>query len=323
MTYKNVRQLLAAGDTVILDGGTGTELERRGASMNPEAWCGAATLDNRELLKAIHVDYIQAGAQVITANTYASSRLMLGPAGLADRFDDLNRAAVQTALEAREAAGVEGIAVAGSLSHMVPMVAGAAVNDLSRHPSPDELEAAFGELTALHKQEGCDLIILEMMFHPDRIPFAVNAAVETGLPVWAGMSARRGEQGEVLGFAAEVDVPFDEVVKFFTVPGVEVAGVMHTDSNTVGDALDIVRGGFEGPLMAYPDSGYFTMPTWRFEDIIPPSELTRFAADWKQRGAQVLGGCCGLSPEHICALAQSVQEPTTAHTTESPEGPNS
>lgn len=306
MSYTKIKQILDAGQTVILDGGTGTELERRGASMDPEAWCGAATLDNLDLLEAVHLDYIEAGAQVITANTYASSRLMLEPAGLGDRFDDLNRSAVQAAQKARQACGRDDVLVAGSLSHMVPMVAGQAGNDRSRNPTPDQLESGFGELADLLKQEGCDLILMEMMFHPERIELAVQAAVNTGLPVWAGMSARRGDDGEVLSVTRERDIPFTEVVELAIRPGVEVAGVMHTQSNVVSDALDLVRVGFDGPMMAYPDSGYFAMPNWKFEDIIPPDELARFAGEWNQQGAQVLGGCCGLSPDHVRAVAQSV-----------------
>lgn len=303
MTYEKIGQQLSAGETVILDGGTGTELERRGASMNPEAWCGAATLENLELLESVHLDYIKAGAQIITANTYASSRLMLDPAGLGDQFDVLNRTAVQTAHKVRDASGVDGIAVAGSLSHMVPMVAGQATNDRSKNPTPDQLEAGFGEMANLLKEEGCDLIILEMMFHPERVKLAAEAAVQTGLPVWAGMAARRGDEGEVLSFNPEYDMAFSEVVELAVQPGVEVAGVMHTPSNVVGDGLAVVRSQFDGPLLAYPDSGYFAMPNWQFEDIIPPEDLVRFAADWKQNGAQVLGGCCGLSPKHIQALS--------------------
>src|SRR5215831_11588452 len=81
--YARLLQRLLEGDVVILDGPTGTELERRGAPMDPAAWCGPATLSNDRLLVDIHRDYIEAGAEVITANTFASSRLMLGGAGMA------------------------------------------------------------------------------------------------------------------------------------------------------------------------------------------------------------------------------------------------
>ena len=100
MSYLDVKRRLDAGEIVVLDGGTGTELQRRGAQMDPSAWCGPASLNNSELLTQVHLDYIDAGADVITANTFASSRLMLTPAGFADRVEEINRIAVEAALRA-------------------------------------------------------------------------------------------------------------------------------------------------------------------------------------------------------------------------------
>jgi len=303
MSYADLERRLGGGGIVILDGGTGTELERRGVPMDAEAWCGPATLAHLGTLEAIHRDYIAAGADVITANTYASSRLMLSAAGYGDRFEDINRSAVRAALRAREASGEADIAVAGSLSHMVPMVGGTAQADLARAPGPAEMADAFGELAALLVEEGCELILLEMMYHPDRMPPAFTAATEPGRPVWAGFSARRGEDGQVLSFAPDKDIPFEETVQVLAGFDVAAAGIMHTPCNVIGDAIAILRDAFDGPLVAYPDSGTFKMPKWQFEHVVPPDEFLEFATDWVAGGVQVLGGCCGLSPVHIAAIA--------------------
>ncbi len=303
MSYADLEGRLAEGQIIVLDGGTGTELERRGLPMDPEAWCGPASLEHLGTLEAIHRDYIAVGADIITANTYASSRLLLAHAGCADRFEDINRAAVRAAHRAREASGQAGIAVAGSLSHMIPMISGTAQADLKRSPGKSEMAEAFGELAALLAEEGCDLILLEMMHHPDCMPAAFTAAVAVGRPVWAGFSARRGKDGQVLSFTPEKDIPFEEVVQVLADFDVAAAGVMHTPSDVTGDAITILRDVFDGPLTAYPDSGYFKMPNWQFEKIISPSEFLKFATEWVAGGAQVLGGCCGLSPEHIAAIA--------------------
>jgi homocysteine S-methyltransferase len=228
---------------------------------------------------------------------------MLSAAGCADRFEDINRSAVRAALRAREASGHEGIAVAGSLSHMFPMVSGTAQADLARAPGEAEMADAFGELAALLVEEGCDLILLEMMYHPARMPAAFAAAIATGRPVWAGFAARRGEGGRILGFAPDKDIPFEETVQLLADFDVAAAGVMHTPCNVIGDAIAILRDAFDGPLVAYPDSGTFKMPKWQFEHIVPPNEFLEFATDWVASGVQVLGGCCGLSPEHIAAIA--------------------
>lgn len=302
MSYSKIDARLKRGEIVILDGGTGTELERRGVSMDPEAWCGPATLENADILEGIHRDYIEAGADVITANTYASSRIMLASAGYGDRFEEINKKAIETAMKARDKSGKPGVLVAGSLSCMVPMASGTAHTDPDREPSMAEKEEAFGELAQLLKAEGCDLIIQEMVYHPLRMEPNFKVAMATGLPVWTGFSARRGEDGRILSFAHFEEIPFEETVGILKDFEVQAAGVMHTPANITGEGLAIIREVFDGPLMAYPDSGYFKMPQWQFDNVIPPETFLAYAKEWAHQGAQIIGGCCGLSPEHIAAL---------------------
>lgn len=304
MAYKTALTKLAAGKLLILDGATGTELERRGVPMDDEAWCGTGVLRDPEALIAVHMDYIAAGADIITANTYASSRLMLEPAGLADRLEEINRTSVEAALEARRRAGAPDVLVAGSLSHMIPMAAASARNDLDRRPDADVMAEAFRELAGIHAAAGCDLILLEMMYEPERMALVFEAAKSSGLPVWAGTSARRGGDGAVLSFLQDNDVAFEEVAALTGMGGFQVAGVMHSSADVTGDALALLRTHHHGALMAYPDSGFFEMPHWRFENIIAPTRLAEFARQWVADGVQVLGGCCGLGPKHIEALAE-------------------
>jgi homocysteine S-methyltransferase len=305
MSYASVDKRLRNGDIVLLDGGTGSELQKRGVAMDSEAWCGPATLENVSVLEEIHRDYIAAGADIITANTFASSRLMLEPAGFADLFEEINRAAVAAAHRAREASGRDGVLVAGSLSQMCPMAADTDRPDLDREPPPEVMLAGFEELALLLRDAGCDLILLEMMYYPQRIPLAFEAAHATGLPVWAGFSARRDEAGDVVSFAPERSIPFADILGILDEVDVQAAGLMHTPADLIGEAIAILRRQYGGPLTAYPDSGYFRMPDWQFEDIIAPEVLVDFARTWVEDGVQVLGGCCGLSPTHIAHLRQA------------------
>ena len=305
MNYSTIESRLQSGGIVVLDGGTGTELEKRGVVMNSEAWCGPATLGNVEILEGIHRDYISAGADIITANTYASSRLMLEPAGYADRFGEINRTAVAAAHRAREATGREDVLVAGSLSHMCPIVADSDHPDLGREPPAEVMRDAFHELATLIRDAGCDLILLEMMYYPHRITLALEAALATGLPVWAGFAVRRDDQDNIVGFARDRSIPFADIIAVLERADIQAVGLMHSPSDVVADATAILRPYYDGPLMAYPDSGYFRMPRWQFEDIIDPETLVRFAYTWVDNGVQVLGGCCGLSPEHIAALREA------------------
>ena len=143
MSYQTVKDRLDAGMGVLLDGATGTELERRGVPMDDAAWCGPCNLNHADTVEAVHVDYIDAGATVITANTYAATRLMMGPAGMGDRIADVVRAACDAAKRARDkAAGGRDVLVAGSMSHMVPLAPGTDEVDPATEPDAATVRAA-------------------------------------------------------------------------------------------------------------------------------------------------------------------------------------
>ena len=306
MSYSMLIDRLSAGHIALMDGPTGTELQRRGVSMDPSAWCGPATLGNDQILTEIHADYIRAGSEVITANTFAASRLMLAGSGLAQRSQEIVQRAVEAALRARQtSSNPERVVVAGSLSHMVPVASGTAKVDPSQVPSESAIGDAFMELASHLKEAGCELIILEMMYNPDRVPLALAAAQSTGLPLWFGASARADSQGTVIAFDALQEVPLEDILDLMAGFSVDVAGVMHTPAPLVGDALMKLRSRFAGPLMAYPDSGYFEMPDWKFIDVISLPAFEEFCLTWLRQGVQLLGGCCGLSPEHIQAAARA------------------
>lgn len=307
-SYQRLMDRLRAGAVVVLDGPTGTELQKRGAPMDPAAWCGPATLSNDALLTEIHTDYIAAGAEIVTANTFAASRLMLAEAGLADRSPEIVARAVAAALRAREAS--PGVVVAGSLSHMVPVMRGTAALDPAKVPSIGMVTDAINEVAQGLKAAGCDMIILEMMYALDRAPIALAAALATGLPVWFGLSARPGPDRAALSFFPYADIPLDDIAAFIPPAGVDVAGAMHTGAETMSASLAAVRRHFAGPLMAYPDSGYFESPDWRFVDTLSADRYAEFCRQWVAEGAQVLGGCCGLGVEHVRAAAQVRDEQT-------------
>ncbi len=301
MSYQGLKNDLNRGAVVLMDGATGTELQRRGIRMDPEAWCGTAALQNAAALEAVHRDYLAAGARLITANTFATSRVVLNAAGLGARFDEINRVTLDAARVA--AADYPGAVVAGSLSHMIPDPA----------PAPAAFAESCEELASTLKQAGCDVILLEMMFAPERMEAAFAAAIRTGLPVWAGFSVRRGKSGgstEVLSFAQTRDIPFAEILAILKDQPVDAAGIMHSEPEVTGDALAMLRGAFDGPLTAYPDSGHMTDHNWHFDQVIAPAQLHDYAVGWIDRGAQVLGGCCGLGVAHVAALAPLQRPPT-------------
>ena len=300
-----MKQRLDAGEVIILDGATGTELQRRGVEMSPEAWCGPATLDNADLLTQIHLDYIHAGSDVITTNTYAANSMMLTPAGYGTKVKEIVKTAVDAALRAKEQAPKgRNVIVGGSLSHMVPHIAGTDLVDPERTPPPAQMAESFHELAHLLKEGGVDHIMLEMMYEENRTPLALAAAQSTGLPVWFGLSARRGKSGKIVSFNLAHESPLEPIIDFIPATGIDVVNVMHTQPQAVNDTIAMVRKKFNGPIGVYPDSGYFEMPDWNFTEVIPANKLEGFYSEWINNGVQLIGGCCGLTIEHIQAAAR-------------------
>lgn len=301
-----IEAALAAGRLLLLDGATGTELQRRGAAMHPAAWCATATLTDPDLLLAVHCDYIGAGADIITTNTFSTNRRMLAAAGLGAQLAAINRRAVALARAARAQAGLaRPVVIAGSLSHQVPVVAGSDYRDPAAIPDRRTALAECTDLAAILAEAGADLLLLEMMSDPDLALPALAAAGATGLPVWVGLSARLEADGRLVAYHRR-ELPFAEVAaEIIGAGGASAYGIMHTPVAAIAPSLAIIRRHWSGPLMAYPDSGVFRMPQWLFDDIIAPNILARLARQWRNDFAiGILGGCCGLGPEHIRALAR-------------------
>ena len=303
---RDLEQELAAGGQLLIDGATGTELERRGATMHSDAWCAMATATHPDILRQVHRDYIAAGARVITTNTFSTSRNMLEPAGLSEHFETLNRDAVRLAIEARDAEeAADRVLIAGSMSHQVPIVGAGTPDEERLNPAPEVAEARFREMATLLADAGVDLLLMEMMSNPDLAVPAIRAARDTGLPVWVGFSVRDGEDGTLVSRSRH-DLSVQRMLAEIPLDGIPVAGIMHSSVTDTSRSLPLLQECFDGVLMAYPDSGFFRMPHWQFVDIIEPDALVDEARAWLDDGVQVIGGCCGLGLEHIQALATLV-----------------
>lgn len=298
--YDQIARRLAGGGTIILDGGTGTEIQRRGVDMDSEVWCAVANLTHPDVVRSVHADYVRAGAQVVTANTYASSPLSFSHLGREDEIEAIDRAAVKLAQEAVAATAESPVAVAGSCSVMPPVPSG---TDRVRAPKwdPARIKPLYKKKVDVLADAGCDLIIMEMMRDLDVSLWATEAAVATGLPVWVGISVERADDGRLVSFANHA-WPAAELTGALMATGAHAALVMHNEISTTVESLEAMRSAWQGPLGAYPEAGHFEMPTWVFRDI-SPEELAEAARGWRDAGAVILGGCCGVTPDHIKALA--------------------
>jgi S-methylmethionine-dependent homocysteine/selenocysteine methylase len=298
--YMNIQKKLDNGQTIILDGGTGTDIQRRGAPMSGETWCAEVNLTHPDIVRAVHEDYIRAGADIITANTFATSALSFNHYG---RDDDLLKIDAVAVAIAMQAAAGKPVAVAGSVSTMRPVAPGTDRTLKEREWPEDQARDLFRRKVENLAKAGVDLLMMEMMRDVDYSVYATEAALATGLPVWIGISVERDEGGRLVGFGRE-DQLLEDVAKRLSATRPAVMNIMHTSSNDTDEALDILRKYWKGPMGVYPECGYFKSPDWQFVDVIAPQDLVAKSHNWGQQGASIFGGCCGIGAEHIAALAK-------------------
>ena len=313
MTYAAVMQEIRDGAVIVIDGATGTELERRGAPMHEGgAWCALATESHPDMLRQIHTDYILAGSRVVTANTFATTREVLEPLGFGDRFEPLNRLAVELAVEARDATPhPDGpVLVAGSISHTRPS---SAYEWSPERSDVETFEADCTDMAAIHKAAGCDFILAEMMGDAAYTPAVMRAAKANDLPVWVGISALRADDGMLHTYTNDA-VPLADVLEPITAEGgADVMGIMHSLPEVIPDALAMLKQHWSGPLLAYPDSldrndaGEETL-SWRH--VIADAPFVAHCRTWLDEGVQILGCCCGLTVSHIQALNHHLERET-------------
>lgn len=288
--YEALMRRLRQGNRVLIDGATGTELERRGVPVVTDAWSGGGALTHPDVLRQVHADYIAAGARIVISNTFATSRHALADAGMAEQFELLNRRGVQLACEARDAADASDVLVAGGVTHW---------SWTGNHPPLDELRDGVVAQTAIMADAGADLIMLEMMADLDRLRAVLDGAQHCGLPVWVGFSCAIDPQGEV----RLLDGPtLADGLQTAAHAGVPLVSIMHTEVDDVDGCLDVVDAEWSGPVGVYAHSGDFIDNQWVFDGVIGPDAYAAAAAGWVARGVQVIGGCCGVGPEHIRAL---------------------
>lgn len=290
--YAGLAARLAGGGRALLDGGVGTEIQRRGGAL--QAWAAAANAERPELVRAVHADFLAAGADIISANTFGCSEPRLAAWGLAGREDELNRAAVALALDARDEAR-SGALVAGCLTTV--SYRGPDGSEMS----PPEGERALESQARILADAGADLLLVEILASVERANAMLAAAASAGLPIWAGFSCKRGADGR-LRLLNEPDEPLADSLRRVDLSSVDAALVMHTRIEEVGPALAALREAWDGPTGAYPHGGRYARPDWEFDAAFTPEALAADASQWLEDGCQIVGGCCGASPAHIAAL---------------------
>ncbi|MBS3785711.1 MAG: homocysteine S-methyltransferase family protein [Gammaproteobacteria bacterium] len=282
----------------LLDGGMGQELRRRSNRPVTPLWSAQVMLDEPELVVAVHRDFIQAGAQVITANTYVATPQRLARDGQAEWLEPLHEAALDAAHQARNETEQSG-RIAGCLP---PLVA-------SYHADvvPDDATCLrdYRRLVAAQAAR-VDLFICETMSLTREALAATRAGKESGLPVWTAFSVddRNGAQlrsGEPLAQAtdAAVKAGADAVLINCSTPeAVSTALITLAKLNVPFGAY---ANGFKAAANLSPGG---TVDALSAREELTPAAYADYAERWIERGATIIGGCCEIGPRHIEAIKE-------------------
>jgi len=277
---------------ILLDGATGTELARRGVYTGLPLWSANALLTDHgiRVLKQIHMDYLAAGAEIITANTFRTHFRALAPSGNGHRALELTRRAVEIASAAiAEYSDDIPRFVAGSISTLEDCYQPDLV------PPEDECRAEHSERVHHLLECGIDLFLLETFNTIREAVVAAKLATITGTPVIVSFvcnPAGRILSGESLTEAADQLLPLGVVALGVNCgPTPSLAGPLAELRHACGPAF---------PLIAYGNIGYPDDEVgWVNTDAEDPVVYCRHAVDWH---VKIVGGCCGTTPAHITQL---------------------
>jgi len=288
---------------LLLDGGTGRELRRRGVPILDTIWSANALVVAPQTVREVHCDYIAAGADVITTNTYGIIRSELAKEGIEERYAELNRLAGDLARQAREESGRD-VAIAGSLPPLRgsyrPDLVGPRNEILPQYREQVELLAPY-----------VDLFLCETMSSAAEGLAAATAAAESGKPVWVSWTLDEDRSGKLRSgesvteaAAAIRHLPIAACLANCCAPESIAAAMPALTSLGRGAA-----GGYANAFRPVPAD-------WVMErdGLLPlrgdldPEEYAHHVAHWRADGARIVGGCCGTGPEHIAQLRRMMDE---------------
>jgi len=283
--------------TVLLDGGMGRELRMRGVPILDTIWSANALVVAPETVREVHRDYLAAGAEIITTNTYGVIRSELAKEDIEHRFAELNRMAGALAEEARAKSGRKAW-IAGSL----PPLRG------SYRP---DLVGSFAEIEPLYEEQAnllapyCDVMLCETMSSAAEAVAAATAAAKTGKPVWVSWTLHEDNSGRLR--SGETVAEAAKAIRHLPVSAFFVNCCSPESITAAMPALARLgqpAGGYANAFRPVPKDWVMDRDgLLPLRDDLDPGHYADHAARWQASGARILGGCCGTGPSHIAALA--------------------
>jgi len=304
--YERLNRLIATDQTVIMDNATNTELIRvanERPKIEKHLWGLTAIIESPADVKAVHRRYVDVGCDLICTDTWGlATALRHGQARLWETSEpvhwmDVARRAVRLAREAAEEGGRAGeVAVAFSINGDVD--------------TPDGRET-IRLLARGFEQDPPDLILVETLTLVRSSTYAtVEALLDSGLPVWLSFRRCRhgvcGIYGEHWG-GPEGDA-FGRAARRFEEMGIGALAINCLPPDHVTGMLAWLRDFTDLPLGVYPNLGYLSADGWRHEAGVGAAEYAELALRWREEGAQIVGGCCGVGPEQIAAARAALED---------------
>lgn len=295
MPARPFRERLAADAPILTDGAMGTTLHQHGIPI--DACFDELNLSRPELIRSIHISFLEAGAELLKTNTFGANRYKLARFGLEAQVSAINAAGVTLARQAAVEASRPETYIAGSVGPL-----GVRLRPYGR-VSPEDARAAFREQITALAGAGVDAILLETFTDRLEILEALAAAREAApeLPVIANMTFAEDDR-TLLG-----DLPV-RVARDLHAAGADVIGV-----NCGGGPAQIARI-LAAMRQAVPEAACAAVPNAGFPEAIggrmmypaTAAYFADYARTFHARGARIIGGCCGTTPEHIAAMRQAM-----------------
>lgn len=286
---------------VLLDGGMGQELIRRSAQPPHPLWSAKVMLDEPEIVQSVHADFIEAGAKVITCNSYSATPERLERDGAPEMFKPLQARAIELAKAARDASGRD-VRIAGCL----PPLYGSYSPDLNA-----DIDVLTDQYRVIVREQAgkVDLIQCETMSSIKEAVAACTAGVESGLPVWVGLSvsddhSKTLRSGESLADAlvALDGLGAEAILLNCSVP--EAINTSLPDVIATGVPAGAYANGFTS-ITALKMGG--TVETLTARKDLTPAAYAAHALGWARAGARIVGGCCEVGPAHIAYLSRELE----------------
>ena len=286
--YIAVIEKMRAGNCLLIDGATATELERRGVPQLKNAWNGGGAISHPAILKDIH-KRISQWPKYRVIFVICKHNLKM-PNNWIILF---NSRAIKVAKSACLELGKENVLVAIGISYW---------SFTGNHPDP-QLKSNISEQAHILADAGADLLVLEMMVDIDRMMVTLEASLEANLPVWFGLSCKRNETNQMCLLNGD---PLYSAIQCLAGLGVDVLNIMHTDVKYVDDCLSVLSKEQAGLKGVYAHSRKIIGTEWTFNDLISKEEYSLFVSKWMRKGINLVGGCCGITTEHMRFIAQKL-----------------